>query len=173
MVRDVNSVSATRTAPPHPKPIKLVPQASGIPGSSAPERAARGLDGCWLQRGSWAGPLRPCQRGPCCHQAVKQALDSPKETRSHRGEGTCSVFLLYLLNTSINTQSFPGAASGKEPTCQRRRHTRRRVRFLRKIPWRRAQQPTPVSLPGESHEQRSLAGYSPLDHKESDITETT
>ena len=31
----------------------------------------------------------------------------------------------------------------------------------RKIPWRRKWQPTPVCLPGESHEQRSLAGYSP------------
>ena len=30
-----------------------------------------------------------------------------------------------------------------------------------KIPWRRAWQPTPVFLPGESHGQRSLAGYSP------------
>ena len=29
------------------------------------------------------------------------------------------------------------------------------------IPWRRAWQPTPVFLPGESYEQRSLAGYSP------------
>ena len=32
---------------------------------------------------------------------------------------------------------------------------------LRRFPWRRAQQPTPVFLPGESHGQRSLAGYSP------------
>ena len=32
---------------------------------------------------------------------------------------------------------------------------------VRKIPWKRAQQSTPVFLPGESHEQRSLAGYSP------------
>jgi len=30
-----------------------------------------------------------------------------------------------------------------------------------KIPWRRAWQPTPVFLPGESHGQMSLAGYSP------------
>ena len=29
------------------------------------------------------------------------------------------------------------------------------------IPWRRKWQPTPVFLPGESHGQRSLAGYSP------------
>ena len=37
--------------------------------------------------------------------------------------------------------------------------------------WRRAWQPTPVFLPGESHGQRSLAGYSPWGHTESDTTE--
>jgi len=39
-----------------------------------------------------------------------------------------------------------------------------------KIPWRRAWQPTPLSLPGESQEQRSLAGYSPWGCKELDMT---
>ena len=39
-----------------------------------------------------------------------------------------------------------------------------------KIPWRRKWQPTAVFLPGESHGQRSLAGYSPSGHKESDMT---
>jgi len=39
-----------------------------------------------------------------------------------------------------------------------------------KIPWRRAWQPTPVFLPGESHGQGSLAGYSPWGCKESDTT---
>ena len=38
-------------------------------------------------------------------------------------------------------------------------------------PWRREWLPTPVFLPGESHGQRSLAGYSPWGHKESDMTE--
>ena len=33
--------------------------------------------------------------------------------------------------------------------------------------------PTPVPLPGESHGQRSLAGCSPQDHTESDLTEET
>ena len=33
--------------------------------------------------------------------------------------------------------------------------------WVRKIPWRRAWQPTPVFLPEESHGQRSLVGYSP------------
>ena len=47
-----------------------------------------------------------------------------------------------------------------------------RVLFLGgKIPWRRAWQHIPVFLPGEFHEQRSLVGYSPWDHKESDTTE--
>ena len=38
---------------------------------------------------------------------------------------------------------------------------------------RRAWQPTPVFLPGESHGQRSLAGYSPRGHKELDTTDAT
>ena len=43
--------------------------------------------------------------------------------------------------------------------------------WVRKTPWRRPWQPTPVFLPGESHGQRGLAGYSPKGHKESDTTE--
>ena len=43
--------------------------------------------------------------------------------------------------------------------------------WVRKIPWRREWQPTPVFLPGESHGQRSLAGYSLWGRKESDTTE--
>ena len=38
-------------------------------------------------------------------------------------------------------------------------------------PLRKTWQPTPVVLPGESHGQRSLVGYSPWGHKELDITE--
>ena len=38
-------------------------------------------------------------------------------------------------------------------------------------PWRRKWQPTPLFLPGESHGQRGLVGYSPWGHKESDVTE--
>ena len=43
-----------------------------------------------------------------------------------------------------------------------------RLRFdpwVRKIPWIREWQPTPVFLPGKSHGQRSLVGYSPWGHK--------
>ena len=56
--------------------------------------------------------------------------------------------------------------------------------WVGKIPWRRKWQPTPVVLPGESHGQRSLVGYSPQNltlglglgvglGTESDMTEVT
>ena len=43
--------------------------------------------------------------------------------------------------------------------------------WVRKIPWRRKWHPTPVFLPGKSHEWRSLAGYSPQGRKESVTSE--
>jgi len=45
--------------------------------------------------------------------------------------------------------------------------------WVGKIPWRRAWQPTLVLFPGESHGQRSLAGYSPQGPTESDTNEVT
>ena len=45
--------------------------------------------------------------------------------------------------------------------------------WVRKISWRRAWQSTPVFLPGESHGQRNLVGYSPRGRKELDTTEET
>ena len=49
---------------------------------------------------------------------------------------------------------FPGGTSGKEHVCQSRRHQLNP--WIEKTPWRRAWQPTPVFLPGESHGQRRL-----------------
>ena len=64
--------------------------------------------------------------------------------------------------------------SGKEPSCQGRRHRRPELDLLvRKIPWRRARQPTPVFLPGESHGQRSLVGQTPQGCTQLDMTEAT
>ena len=70
-------------------------------------------------------------------------------------------------------QDFPSDTRGKEPICQWRRHRLKFDCWVRTIPWRRAQQPTPVFLPGESHGQRSLVGYSPWGCKQSDTTEAT
>ena len=68
-----------------------------------------------------------------------------------------------------------GGTSGKESTCQCRRHKGRGSNlWFRKIPWSRKWQPTPVFLLREFQEQRSLVGFSPWDPKEScDMTEHT
>ena len=66
---------------------------------------------------------------------------------------------------------FPWWLSSKESACQGRRPGF--GPWFGMIPQRRAWQSTPVFLPGESHGQRSLAGYSSWVHKESDMTEAT
>jgi len=72
-----------------------------------------------------------------------------------------SESVMGLATYTIN-QDFPGGATGKESACQCRRPKRHGFSpGVRKIPWRRAWQPTPVFLPGESHGQRSLVGYGP------------
>ena len=68
---------------------------------------------------------------------------------------------------------FPSESAVKNPPAmqvdQDKRH--RFNPWVRKISWRRKWQPTPVLLPGEFQGQRSLVGYSPWDHTESDSTE--
>ena len=65
-----------------------------------------------------------------------------------------------------HNSKLPRWRSGKESAYQHRRC--RRPWFdpwLGKIPWRRKWQPTPVFLPGKSHGQGNLVGFSPQDHK--------
>ena len=96
-----------------------------------------------------------------CVSLVKSALRSQGKT-SHRRTHPLYHFVW----------GFPGGTSGEEPACQCRRHKRCSFDpWVRKIPWNRKWQPTPVFLPGESHGQRSLMGYSPWGRKESDMTE--
>ena len=64
-------------------------------------------------------------------------------------------------------RDFASSSVGKESACNRRCGFNP---WVRKIPWRRKWQPTPVFLPRKSQGQRSLASYSPWDRKESDIT---
>ena len=69
---------------------------------------------------------------------------------------------------------YPGGTNNKEPACQCRRHKRCEFDpWVRKIPWRRSWLPILVFLPGESHEQKGPAGYSPQSLKELDMTEAT
>ena len=72
------------------------------------------------------------------------------------------------LNTYSCTRGLIWRLSVKEFACQCRRHEF--DSWVGNIPWRRNWQLTPVFLPGKSHEQRSLVGYSSWDCKESDTT---
>jgi len=68
----------------------------------------------------------------------------------------CTLFLIWISQVTI----------GKEPSYQCR--SCKRCGFdpwVRKIPWKRARQPTPVFLPGESHGQRNFVGKSAASHK--------
>ena len=96
--------------------------------------------------------------------------------------GPCLIFISYcvsvnpksLICTSPLSLRFAGDTSSKELSCLCRGSKRWELDpWVKKIPWRRARQPTPVFLPGESHGQRSLLGYSPRGRKESDTTEAT
>ena len=76
-----------------------------------------------------------------------------------------SATLLFSLSpkrTRVRHEGFPRGSSCKETSCQCRRCKRYGFdTWLWKIPWRRAWQPTPVFLPGESYGERSLAGCGP------------
>ena len=84
-----------------------------------------------------------------------------------------TVGLVYFIYSSIYLLiGLPRWHSRKEFACQCRRHKRCRFNpLVRKIPWRKKWQSTPVFLPEESHGQRSLVGYSPWGCKEPDMTE--
>ena len=63
----------------------------------------------------------------------------------------------------MNMHIFPGGSSGKKSACNEW-NAGRRCGFdpwIGKFPWRRKLQPTLAFFPGKSHEQRSLAGFSP------------
>ena len=79
---------------------------------------------------------------------------------------------LKTLMQHVLLRELPRWLSGKESPCQCSWcRTCGFSLWLRKIPWRRKWQPTPVFLPGKSRGQRSMEGYSPLGCKESDTTE--
>ena len=104
-----------------------------------------------------------CSWGPKAYRSIGPGFGTPglKEI-NQKG-------IVELFNASHELSRWQ---NGKDSACQCRK--RRRCWFspwVRKIPWRREWQPTPVFLPGEFHGQGSLVGYSPRGHKESDTTE--
>ena len=96
----------------------------------------------WVSSGSWWCTGKP---------GVLQSMGSQR------------VIHDWLTELNWTDMSFPVGTSGKELTCQSWRHKRRMLDpWVEKIPWRR---PTPVLLPGESHGQRSLVGYTAKDYR--------
>ena len=96
--------------------------------------------------------------------------------RGWGGEGwverTVMTYTCYYIKQITNEDLLWAEAhlgAGNEPSCQWRRHGFNS--WVRKLLWRRAWQPTPVFLSGESLGQRSLMGYNPRGRKESDTTE--
>ena len=106
--------------------------------------------------------------------------------RSHRvghnwSNLATAAALCILVNTYIDSGScqdskvsliitlFPDGSEGKASCLQCGRPGF--DPWVGKILWRRKWQPTPVLLPGKSHGQRSMVGYSPRGCKESDTTE--
>ena len=63
------------------------------------------------------------------------------------------------LGENVRKSGLPQWLRGKESFCNAGASGDTDSITVRKIPCRRARQPTPVLLPGESHGQRSLAGY--------------
>ena len=96
-----------------------------------------------------------CDKEPACQcRKLRNEGSIPRSGRSPGG-GRGNPLQYY--------SGFPAGASGKKPACQCRRHKRQGVDpWVGKIPWRKAWQPPPVVLPGESQGQRSLESQTQL-----------
>ena len=99
----------------------------------------------------------------------REIAPSPRRPQGALEFFSCTRHILHL---PMQGWGFPHGSVGKESTGNAGDAGRRGFNSqVRKIPWRRAWQPTPVFSPGESHGQSSLLGYSPWGHKESNATE--
>ena len=141
-------------------PEGAVSSVSGVSGSGNPtDRSTRGLPVLPHPPEStqthvhWVGdairPSHPCRPLLCLPSGEQRALLT----------GSC-----HLLGGG-----FPGGSVVKNSACQCRR--RGLTPWVRNTRWRRKWQVTSVFLPGKSHRQRSLAGYSPLGREESERTQ--
>ena len=127
----------------------------------------------WVWFMGWEDPL---EKGMATHSSILAwRIPWTEEPGRLQSMGLQRVRHNWVTNTfyfHIHIYGFPRWLSGKESACKCKSH--RRHRFdptVWTIFWRRAWQWTPVFLPGKSHGQRSLSGYSPWGRKESDTTE--
>ena len=133
----------------------------------------------WVwSRAAWFPPSSRCQRLLCSTYRVWDA-SFKKDSKRNLGQNVtffrtiCTTVFWFLRSEAISTctyQGLPQWLNGEDPCAIRRWEFNP---WVRKIPWRRVWQSTPIFLPGESHGQGSLVGYSPWGQKESDMTEHT
>ena len=93
--------------------------------------------------------------------ASRSPGDGPQDLKSRKGLSWDNTVL--TLQTSEQRPRLRWWCSGKESTCQGRKHGF--DPWVRKIPCRRKWQPALVFLPGKPHGQRSLGGYGLWGHK--------
>ena len=134
--------------------------------------------GDWLREVKWHPKCLRWQAAEAClSRSSWQRLSDLFSCSANHDTLQQAFFLIqsFGLRHFVSAKSlsgFPGGTGGKEPACQHRRL--KRWGFdpsVGKILCRRAWQPTPVFLPGKSHGQRCLAGYSPRGCRELDMTE--
>ena len=95
-----------------------------------------------------------------------------KNTSALTPQPTLLIMRNWILSQYLYTEGLLRWLSNKESAYQYKRHKRCGFNsWVRKIPWRRKWQPTPVFSPGKFHGQKSLGGYSPWGCKESDMME--
>ena len=136
------------------------------------------LQGCMVQYTSRvaqrkrAGPItqRSMDRN---HPLLRWGCFPPEEIFRSREESLLGNLPLYIFFREVFRSLFwgsPGGSDGKESACNA--GDQGLIPGLGRSP-RREWLPTPIFLPGESHGQRSLAGYSPWGRKESAMAEVT
>ena len=117
------------------------------PSSSPPQRPHR-AKGQRNPAGLKPVLTRSCPRGRAGSDALPISAPDPVPPLSSVAPGS---YLAKSKFQPLYCMGFQGGASGKEPPCQCRRNKRCIFDpWVRKIPWRKAQQPIPVFLPGES-----------------------
>ena len=115
----------------------------------------------------WNNPIWLKQRAICIWFIFLLAsqLQSSMDIVCQKNKTHLCFWILNILNIMLIYvwTDLPWWLSDKEFACHCRRS--RFDPWVRKIPWRRKWQPTPVFLPGKFHGQRSPAGYNPWGHK--------
>ena len=98
---------------------------------------------------------------------------SVSETSDHSKSHPPQSVMLQSPAGIVGALGFPGGASGKEPSCQCRRHLRDTGWIPKSGRSRGEGNGNPLQYFGKPHGQRSLVGYSPWSRKESNTTEVT